>query len=150
MEPDARATHEPQRRTSGGALALGTIVGISNGMTALVTLAGQETIAARTAILLTRDDIGAEVVVWRDAPVAVVLSRILESSVSPNGAHVSSVAVACDGERLVLSAAKTITLRCGAASITLHSDGAVIVEGARITSRAIGVNRLSGAAVHIN
>jgi Domain of unknown function (DUF6484) len=55
-----------------------------------------------------------------------------------------------DGEELTLKATKELTLVCGKSSITLRSDGKVIVKGREILSRASGTNKIRGASVKIN
>ncbi|MFM0323564.1 DUF6484 domain-containing protein [Caballeronia glebae] len=56
----------------------------------------------------------------------------------------------CDGERLIISARSRITLRCGAASITLTAAGKVLLQGEYVSSSSTGVNRLTGGSVEIN
>lgn len=58
--------------------------------------------------------------------------------------------VVIDGERVVLSAARELELRCGAARIVLTRDGEVVVRGTNITSRAAASHRIRGASVQIN
>lgn len=58
--------------------------------------------------------------------------------------------VLVDGERVVLDAAREIVLRCGKASITLRSDGKIVIRGTELVSRSSGVNKIKGAAVNIN
>lgn len=53
-------------------------------------------------------------------------------------------------EQLLLEAKKELTLVCGQSSITLRSDGRVIVKGAELLSRASGTNKIRGATVKIN
>lgn len=43
-----------------------------------------------------------------------------------------------------------LVLRCGEGSLTIGPDGTVIVKGARVLSRAKGVNKIKGGAVQIN
>ena len=54
------------------------------------------------------------------------------------------------GRRIILEATQEIVLRCGKGSVTLSADGTVVVRGARVLSRASGVNAIRGAAVRIN
>jgi hypothetical protein len=58
--------------------------------------------------------------------------------------------VKVDGDTLVFDAKKDIILRCGSASIELHTDGTVIVKGRRIVSRASETNKIKGGNVAIN
>jgi hypothetical protein len=58
--------------------------------------------------------------------------------------------VTLDGDRLVFDARKEVVLRCGKGSITLQSDGKIIVKGTELVSRASRNNKIKGAAVSIN
>ena len=55
-----------------------------------------------------------------------------------------------DGKRVVLEGEEEVTLKCGAASITLRRDGKVIVRGTYVEMTAKGVNRIRGGSVKIN
>ncbi|MES1210476.1 MAG: DUF6484 domain-containing protein [Pseudomonadota bacterium] len=55
-----------------------------------------------------------------------------------------------DGERVVLEGKKESVLKCGEASITLRSDGKMVLRGAYIETYAKGVNRIKGGSVKIN
>ncbi len=55
------------------------------------------------------------------------------------------------GERkIALEAHDEISLRCGKASITMKSNGKVIVKGVEIVSRAARANKIKGGTVAIN
>lgn len=62
----------------------------------------------------------------------------------------SSIAAHLDGEKIILSAEKDITLKCGKASITLTRAGKILIRGAYLVSHSSGVNRIRGGTVHIN
>lgn len=55
-----------------------------------------------------------------------------------------------DGERVVVDAVEELVLRCGKASITLRSNGRVLIQGTHVETRAEGVNRIKGGSVQIN
>jgi hypothetical protein len=55
-----------------------------------------------------------------------------------------------DGEPVVVEATDELVLRCGAASITLRSNGRVLIQGTHVETRAEGVNRIKGGSVQIN
>lgn len=55
-----------------------------------------------------------------------------------------------DGETLVLEARQELSLRCGAASITMTADGRVTIRGTQLLSRSEGANRVQGATVQLN
>jgi Domain of unknown function (DUF6484) len=55
-----------------------------------------------------------------------------------------------DGKRVVVEGQDEVTLKCGAASITLRRDGKLILRGAYIETTAKGVNRIRGGSVKIN
>ena len=110
---------------------------------------GETGIAARTTTALSRDDIGAQVALMFEAgdpSRPLVIGRIqrgLETAEPVSVAHL-------DGERLELSAEREIVLRCGKASITLTRAGKVIIQGAYLSSRSSGANRIKGGSVQIN
>jgi uncharacterized protein (DUF2345 family) len=62
----------------------------------------------------------------------------------------SSVFVVSEGDELVISSNKQITLRCGKASITLKADGQIEIRGTDLTSRAAGQNLVRGASISLN
>jgi hypothetical protein len=68
----------------------------------------------------------------------------------PETVAAGQVALSADGQRLVVSAQQQLVLRCGKASITLTRSGKVLIEGAYVSSRASGVNRVKGGAVQLN
>jgi len=51
---------------------------------------------------------------------------------------------------LYLRASKSLTLQCEDGSITLRSDGKILIKGKELVSRAEGTNWVKGAAVSIN
>ena len=48
------------------------------------------------------------------------------------------------------TASRELVLRCGKASVTLTSDGAVRIRGTDVLSRASATNRIRGGNVQIN
>jgi hypothetical protein len=58
--------------------------------------------------------------------------------------------VAVPEERLTLTATREIVLQCGRASIVLTRAGKVLVRGAYLSLRSSGMQRITGASVHIN
>lgn len=52
--------------------------------------------------------------------------------------------------RLTIEARERVELRCGTSSVTMTKEGAVLVKGEQLVSRASGVNKIKGAAVKIN
>jgi hypothetical protein len=81
----------------------------------------------------------------------VVLGLIAESAPSllPSSAPQGST-VEVDGQRIVLTGQQEVVLRCGEASITLSSDGAVVIRGTKLLSRSSGPNKIKGGSVAIN
>jgi len=55
-----------------------------------------------------------------------------------------------DGDRVVLEAKREVILKCGEASITLRSDGRMVLRGAHVETYAKGLNRIKGGSVKIN
>jgi len=71
-------------------------------------------------------------------------------AVGPERGASAFVEARLDGERVVLEGRREVVLRCGEASITLRSDGKVLLRGAYVETYAKGVNRIKGASVKIN
>ena len=55
-----------------------------------------------------------------------------------------------DGDVVRVSAAASLTLRCGKASVTLTRDGKVLINGSYVETRASSTNRIQGGSVRIN
>ena len=53
-------------------------------------------------------------------------------------------------ECLTLAATREIVLQCGRASIVLTQAGKVLLRGAYLSLRSTGMQRITGASVHIN
>ncbi|MGG5835783.1 hypothetical protein [Huaxiibacter chinensis] len=53
-------------------------------------------------------------------------------------------------EELIFTAQQKVTLNCGKSSITLYSNGKVVIKGEYILSDSEGVNRLSGGRIEVN
>jgi Domain of unknown function (DUF6484) len=60
------------------------------------------------------------------------------------------VLVVAPEERLTFTAEREIVLQCGRASIVLTRAGKVLLRGAYLSLRSSGMQRITGAAVHIN
>lgn len=53
-------------------------------------------------------------------------------------------------EEMVIEAARALTIKCGASSITLSADGRVHIRGKFVTNSASQLNRITGGSVKIN
>ena len=80
----------------------------------------------------------------------VVMGVIRDGVGSALADQPGTVDVDADGERLMVSAREQLVLRCGKASITLTKAGKVLIEGAYVSSRSSGVNRVKGGSVQLN
>jgi hypothetical protein len=114
-----------------------------------------EIVAARSTVSLMRSQIGCRVVVvFEQGEIRrpIVLGVLQEPAVAPEREPGTGrrLEVEADEDRLVLSAERQITLRCGEASITLTRAGKVILRGTYVVSRSSGCNRIKGAVVDIN
>jgi Domain of unknown function (DUF6484) len=138
-------------------VVVGELIALSDeGRTALVTYPGQPNTAAqraRSVIDLHALHIGQPVVLMFEAgdptrPIVVGVLRQREGW--PESEVPSQVQVEADGERLIVSAAEQLVLRCGKASITLTKAGKVLIQGSYLSSRSSGVNRIKGGSVQLN
>jgi len=131
--------------------ALETLVGVLKGFDAdgrpliLVPFDADQTVSARTCVPLKTHDVGNEVVVVLER--GVLTRPIILGVICPARGQSD---VELDGDQVSLDAKKSITLRCGAASITLSEDGKVLIRGAHVVSQAAGINRIRGGSVQLN
>lgn len=117
----------------------------------------QAELLARATVPLSAELIGREVVLAFENgdPSRPVIMGVIADPVLPvestGEAGTDEQTTACvDGTRVVLEGKKEIVLKCGKASITLTRAGKVLIQGAYVSSRSSGVNRMRGGSVHIN
>nr|BFD42001.1 DUF6484 domain-containing protein [Pseudomonas sp. FFPRI_1] len=129
---------------------IGTLLELPDASAPRVTYPGcpsSDGVIARCTALLSTADIGSQVALMfegGDPLRPLVIGRLLGALPAP----VASVRL--DEQCLELSAEREIVLRCGKASITLTRAGKVIIQGAYLSSRSSGVNRIKGGSVQIN
>lgn len=155
-EGDAAAGKPAQLARIDGILT-GTLIGFrDNGQTPLVLYPGQPgsaAVAAAAVIDVHAAHIGRQAALafeGGDPRRPVIMGLLRSSQAWPLPEQPGSVAVDADGERLVVTAAEQLVLRCGKASITLTRDGKVIIQGAYLSNRSSGVIRIKGGSVQIN
>ena|SRR5215831_14448049 len=112
-------------------------------------------VAARSTVVLGRDDVGHDVLVLfenndRRFPIVVGVMQSPPQRDVEVARPDAGPTVLADGERQVIQASRELVLRCGAASITMTHSGKVIIRGSYILSRSTGYNKLKGAAIDIN
>ena len=105
--------------------------------------------SARSIVDLTAAHIGGQVVLAFDGgnPLRPIVLGVL---MQQTGQQQAQVSVEGDGQRVLVSAAEQLVLRCGKASITLTRAGKVLVEGTYVLTRSSGVNRIKGGSVQLN
>lgn len=133
----------------------GTLVALAeDGLTPLVSWSSQpgtQAVAARSTVDLQPRHIGASLVLMFDegrVDRPIVMGVIREAVNVPG--QPGQVEIDADGERMLVSAKEQIVLRCGKASITLTKAGKVLIQGAYVSSRSTGVNRVKGGSVQLN
>src|SRR5215468_7549419 len=154
-ESNASSAAESTARTDG--VAVGKIVAFKDsGATPLVTYPGQPSsaaIAARAIVDLHAEHIGHDVAIMfenGDPMRPIVMGCVRNDRTWRIPEQPGQVEVDADGERLVVTAKEQIVLRCGEASITLTKAGKVLIQGAYVSTRSSGVNRIKGGSVQIN
>lgn len=153
LAPDVSADPTEANRISGA--VIGELIGLTNeGRTALVIFPGQQgsaALVARTVVDLHGPHIGSKVVLLfdgADPDKPIVMGVLRENEGWPLADRTGQVEV--DGERMLVSAAEQLVLRCGKASITLTKAGKVLIKGSYVLSRSSGVNRIKGGSVQLN
>jgi Domain of unknown function (DUF6484) len=134
---------------------VGVLVAFADPSTPLVVTGAADgpALQARTSIDLAPEHIGHEVllVFERGDPARpIVIGRVRKATGWPTRDAPAQVEVDADGRRLTLAVKEQLVLRCGQASITLTAAGKVLIEGAYVSSRSTGVNRIKGGSVQIN
>lgn len=69
---------------------------------------------------------------------------------SPTPAPPLALEARVDGERVSITGANEVELRCGEAAIVLNADGRIELRGTYITSQASVTQRIRGGSVQIN
>lgn len=138
-------------------VVVGELVAIAgDGEVPLVAIPGRPSAAvpARTTVDLHSAHIGRPVVLMFEGGHAArpIIIGLLRGSGGdwPAAKRPTQVQIDADGERLVVSAAGQLALRCGRASITLTHSGKVLIQGTYVSSRSSGANRIKGGSVQIN
>ena len=74
------------------------------------------------------------------------------SAKSIDGANVESgkPEILVDGNKLELSAADEITLRCGKSSITLNKNGKILIKGEHMLNRTSGSYKIKSGSIQLN
>ncbi|GAB2882388.1 DUF6484 domain-containing protein [Uliginosibacterium flavum] len=148
------STAVPQQRIDG--IRIATLVALAaDGLTPLISYPGQpgsQALPARSTVDLQARHIGASLVVMFDEgrPDRPIVMGVIREPVNILAGAGNQVEIDADGERMLVSAKEQIVLRCGKASITLTKAGKVLIQGAYVSSRSTGVNRVKGGSVQLN
>jgi len=177
LEP-ARVQHRPSQEgaflSSTAAVVMGRMLPSSTPTAPLVDFAGnargplrarttvpldggvmERAVASGQGVMLVfeNDDPGLPIVtglIWTGQP-ASPFEKLLVARRATDVPRVAPPAEArLDGERVILEGKREVILRCGQASITLRSDGKIVVRGAYVETYSKGLNRIKGASVKIN
>jgi hypothetical protein len=137
-------------------VVVGELVAITEGEASpLVTFPGQPgpgAIRARSTLDLGGEHIGRSVLLsFENGDAALpIVTGVLRQPTDLRREAPQQVHVEADGTRLVVQAQEKLVLRCGDASITLTQAGKVLIQGKFISSRATGLNRITGGSVQLN
>ena len=147
---------EQVRVTAQAATELAVVTGWQPGVGVEIQLVDGERAVARTIVALSAEQLDAAVeqssevlvtFVGNDRARPMILGFVAEIPEEPAGEQ-PQAELAPDA--IKVRANDEIQLRCGKASLTLRRDGAVIVRGEKVISRAAKKNRITGGSVQIN
>ena len=138
---------EVTRRIDG--ILIGTLVRVEDSTPYVVFPGSPDEVAAQTTVPVNGDE--------EDRQVALSFLQgnphqplILGFIQNPRPLKRQPLEAGVDGRRVLLEAEKEIVLKCGKASITLTSEGRIILKGTNLLSRSSGANKIKGAYVSIN
>ena len=154
LSPLLHAPRGPGLATFNG-VAVGELLALTDGhpIVRCAAVLGDQGVTARTTIDLHGAHIGQAVLLafeLSDAALPIVVGVLRGEGAWPLEAPPAQVEVDADGQRMVVNAKEQLVLRCGKASITLTKAGKVLIEGAYLSSRSTGVNRIKGGSVQLN
>jgi hypothetical protein len=154
-----RPEHDTERLFFTPAVAVGRLAAVGPGSTPLVDYPGNDSgklIPARTLVELNASQTGTELALaFEDGdgnrPIILGIIQSRDALLADSAASVSEgVEIRREQGSLIMTADKEITLRCGKTSITLTRAGKLLLQGAYLLSRSLGVNRIKGGSVQIN
>ena len=146
----------PARPVHADGIAVGKFDDIDDDGAALVSIPAfnLSRVRARTISPLDPGQIGQAVALGFESgnPLQPIILGLMLAAPAQAGPAQSAQAadVVVDGERVVLSAAHEIELRCGEAAIILSADGHIQLRGTYITSQASATQRILGGSVNVN
>jgi hypothetical protein len=137
-------------------VVIGEILAVTEGgCTPLVIYPGQPGTAAlraRSLLDIQGQHVGRQAVLTfenANPSLPIVMGVLREQGDHPLDAP-GQVEIDRDGERMIVNAKEQLVLQCGKASITLTRAGKVLINGAYVSSRSSGVNRLKGGSIQLN
>jgi hypothetical protein len=116
-------------------------------------------VPARSILEISNEDLSGKVLLIfekSDPRLPIIIGFVQEQPVLPALSEQVTLdsdglkEIIIDGEKIVFDAQKEIVLRCGEGSVTIASDGKIVIKGTNLLSRSKGVNKIKGATVRIN
>ncbi len=149
---------EQVRVTAGLAPELAVVVGWQPGVGIEVELDGGVVAVARSILALSGEHLDAAVsqrsevlvtFVGNDPSRPMIIGFVAEP---PSRAEAEPATAKPEAmpDGIKVRAKEEIQFRCGKASLTLRKDGAVVLRGDKVISRAAKNNRITGGSVQIN
>jgi len=82
---------------------------------------------------------------------AIASSEVVQAATNnPLNTEVAKPEIIVDGNKLELSAADEITLRCGKSSITLNKNGKILIKGEHMLNRTAGSYKIKSGSIQLN
>jgi len=106
---------------------------------------------ALATISITASDIGRQVVLQFTEQGQAIAMGFLTPALSPESKiNNTGFDIIQDGEHCQIRASKSITLQCGNSSVTLNSQGEIVINGENIVSKARKKNNILGGTINLN
>lgn len=147
---------QAQPRSPVYGVVTGQFLGLDSDGNPMVVFPGQQGTAARRARSIANLEsvpFGAEVILQFDQGnlnLPIIMGIIQTPQPTTGQSELEPLQVEVDHQHLQIQAQEKLTLRCGAASITLTRAGKILIKGNYLSSHATGTHRIKGGCVQIN
>jgi hypothetical protein len=89
-------------------------------------------------------------VISQQTELIIPTEDVQDETNNSSNTEVAKPEIIVDGNKLELSAAEEITLRCGKSSITLNKNGKILIKGEHMLNRTSGSYKIKSGSIQLN